>query len=250
MQILKPVILCCMVLSLALGLGGCDDLSYLGHEDGVLVLQPPAGSDPQKVLLTLKGRFEDFRPSVFSSVQAKIEDGRMHFLFRRGAPEPSILGTLMMQRGLLTAKLDTGELLYSNDDIVDANTVLENGVVYLKLVVTDEAAQRIADGTKRNIGKVVHVMLDGFNIFNTTISEPFSKNFQLSASYPFRDVQVIQALLDHGSLPGPIGLISTAGLFEPAKTETKTDNTIENPGEISADKVIEEKTEGDTGARQ
>jgi hypothetical protein len=230
-----------MILSLALALGACDDLSYLGHADGVLVLQPPAGSDPQQVLLTLKGRFEDFRPSIFSSVEAKVIDGKMHFLFHRGGPDPSILGTLMMERGVLTAKLDSGELLYSNDDIIDANTVLENGVVYLKLVVTDKAAQRIGDITKRNIGQVVHVMLDGFNPFNTTISEPFSKNFKLSAGYPFKDVQVIQALIDHGSLPGPVGLISTAGLFEPAKTETKTDSAIENPGEISADKVAPEK---------
>ena len=210
-----------LLLSCALCLAACDDFSSLTRDDGVLVLQPPAGADPQRVMLILKGRFEAFRPSSFSSVEARVDDGRMHFLFRHGAPEPPILATLMMQRGVLTATLETGELLYNSDDIIDANTVLESGVVYLKLVVTDEAAKRIGDATARNIGKDINVVLDGFNVFRSTIREPFSKSFQLSADYPFEEVRVIEALLDHGTLPGPIGFVSTAGLFDEAKGENQ-----------------------------
>lgn len=210
-MILRLLLLCC-----ALSLAGCDDLSYLTRKNGVLVLKPPAGSDPEQVLRTLKGRFETLRPSRFSWVEAKVDSGNMHFIFHYGAPEPPILGTLVMQRGRLTATLETGELLYSSDDIIDANTVMESGIVYLKLVVTDQAAARIGDLTARNVGKVINVVLDGFNVFKSTINEPFSKHFQLSADYPFHEVQVIEALLEHGTLPGAVGLVSTAGLFEEA----------------------------------
>lgn len=215
MQILKSMIIRCLPLSLALCLGGCDDLSQLTREDGVLVLQAPVGSDPEQVMRILKGRFEDLRPSSFSSVETKVEEGRMHFIFRRGAPETPILGTLFMQRGVLTATLETGELLYNSDDIIDANAVVENGVVYLKLVVSDQAAERIEEATARNIGKTINVVLDGFTVFKSTISEPFSKHFQLSADYPFKEVQVIQALLDHGTLPGPVGIVSASGFEQP-----------------------------------
>jgi hypothetical protein len=205
-----------LLLFCSLGLAGCDDFSYLMRKDGVLVLQPPAGSDPEQVLRILQGRFDAFRPSVFSRVEAKVDSGQMHFVFRRGSPEPPILGTLMMQRGVLTATLETGEILYTSGDIIDANTVLENGIVYLKLVVSDQAAARIGEATARNPGKVINVVLDGFTVFRSTISGPFSKHFQLSADYPFHEVRVIEALLEHGTLPGPVGFVSTSGLFEEA----------------------------------
>lgn len=217
-MILRFLLLCC-----ALSLAGCDDLAYLARKDGVLVLKPPAGSDPEQVLRTLQGRFETLRPSYFSWVEAKVDSGNMHFIFHHGAPEAPILGTLMMQRGMLTATLETGEVLYTSDDITDANTALENGIVYLKLVVTDQAAARIGDLTARNVGKVINVVLDGFNVFKSTINEPFSKNFQLSADYPFHEVQVIAALLDYGALPGSVGLVSTAGLFDQPKSDQAGD---------------------------
>jgi hypothetical protein len=214
---MKPMIHKILLLPiLILSLAGCDGFS---REDGILVIAPPVGSDAEKVLQTLKGRFEDFRPSVFSSVDATLDSGRLHFVFHRGAPEAPILGTLVMQRGVLTATLETGEVLYTNDDIVDALAVMENSKVYLKLVVTDAAAKRIGDVTAHNIGKVITVVLDGFTVFHSTISGPFSKEFKLSADYPFNEVRVIQALLDHGALPGPVGLISTSGLFDEAKSQ-------------------------------
>lgn len=210
-----------LILFFTLSLAGCDDFSYLMRKDGVLVLQPPPGSDPEQVLRILKGRFETFRPSSFSWVEAKVDSGRMHFTFHHGAPEPPILGTLVMQRGVLTATLETGEVLYTSADIIDAKTVMENGVVYLKLVVTDQAAARIREATARNIGKLINVVLDGFTVFKSTIREPFARDFQLSADYPFKDILVIEALLDHGTLPGPVGFISTSGLFEEAASENK-----------------------------
>lgn len=216
MQILKRTIPRWAILLFVLCLAGCDDFSYLSRKDGVLVVGAPDGADPKQVLQILKGRFEDYRPSAFSKVEATFEEGRLRFVFRRGAPDPSILPTLIMQRGVLTATLETGELLYTNDDIVNAAAVMENGKVYLKLVVTDSAAKRIGEITSRNVGKVINVVLDGFNVFRSTITEPFSKDFKLSADYPLHEVRVIEVLLDHGALPGSLRLISTEGLFKEA----------------------------------
>ncbi len=216
MQILKSVILRCLPLLFMFCLvAGCDDLSYLNRQDEVLILKPPVGSDPEKVMATLKGRFEDFLPSIFSSVEARVESGEMQFLFHRGVPESKYLPTLFLQRGVLTATLETGEVIYTNDDIQSALAMQMDGKVYLKLEVTDEAARRIGEITANNKGKMTNVVLDGFPVFNSTIDGPFSKSFKLSANYPFREVQVIKALLDYGALPGSVGVVSASrGMFD------------------------------------
>jgi hypothetical protein len=215
MQILKPMVLRCVVLLVTFYLAGCDTWSNLTAEDQMLILRPPIGSDPEQAMLTLKGRFEDFRPSIFSSVEARLEAGEMQFLFHRGVPESKFLTTLFLQRGVLTATLETGELVYNDEDILSAQTVQMDGKVYLKLVVSDEAARRIGEITANNIGKVTNVVLDGFPVFNSTIEGAFSKEFKLSAPYPYREVQVIESLLDHGSLSGVLGLVGASeGMFE------------------------------------
>jgi hypothetical protein len=207
-------------------LAGCDDFSYLGREDAAVVVKAADGTDPELTRKVLLHRFADYRPSAFSTVEGITEmEGRLRFVFHRGTPDPKFFPTLIFQRGILTATLETGELVYTNEDIVSAAAVSENGKVYLKLVVTDEAAKRVGEITARNIGKVIHVVLDGFAVFNTTITETFSKDFKLSSEYPLEEVRVIEVLLKHGALPGRALIVTIEGEFgEPKAAEPAAEN--------------------------
>jgi preprotein translocase subunit SecD len=212
-------------------LAGCDEFSYLGRDDAAVVVKAADGTDPELTRKILLRRFADFRPSAFSTVEGIAEtEGRLRFVFHRGTPDPKYLPTLIFQRGVLTATLETGELVYSNEDIVSAVTLNDNGKVYLNLVVTDEAARRVGEITARNVGKIIHVVLDGFAVFNTTITETFSKEFKLSAEYPFDEVRVIEVLLKHGALPGRALIVTVEGEFgEPKAAEPENKPNAATP---------------------
>jgi preprotein translocase subunit SecD len=220
-------------------LAGCDDLSYIGRGDAAVVVKAADGTDPELTRKVLLQRFAEYRPSAFSTVEGITEqEGRVRFVFHRGTPDPRYWPTLIFQRGVLTATLETGELAYTNEDIVSAATLRDNGKVYLNLVVTDEAAKRIGELTANNIGKVINVVLDGFAIFNTTITETFSKEFKLSAEYPFEEVRVIEVLLKHGALPGRALIVSVEGEFgEPkaAESEPATPNESKTAEPVTPD---------------
>jgi preprotein translocase subunit SecD len=220
MQILKLRNFSRLLPLLIIGLAGCDDLSYLGRKDAAIIVQAAEGTDPEVTRKILLNRFAEYRPSVLSTIEGIDEkNGRLRFVFHRGTPDSRFLPTLISMRGILTATLESGELAYTNEDIVSARTLNDNGKVYLNLVVTDEAAKRIGELTAKNVGKVINVVLDGFPVFNTTISEPFSKEFKLSADYPFDGVYVIEVLLKHGALPGRVLIAGAEGEFDEPKAD-------------------------------
>ncbi len=214
MQILKLKNFGRLLPLLIIGLAGCDDFSYIGRKDAAIIVQAAEGTDPEVTRKILLNRFAEYRPSVISTIEGIAEkDGRLRFVFHRGTPDPKFLPTLISMRGILTATLDSGELVYTNEDIVNAKTLLDNGKVYLNLVVTDEAAKRIGELTAKNVGKVINVVVDGFPVFKTTISEAFSREFKLSAEYPFDEVFVIEVLLKYGALPGRALIAGAEGEF-------------------------------------
>ena len=87
----------------------------------------------------------------------------------------------------------------------DTNT----GQVQVALQFNDEGTQLFADLTKRNVGKLVAIFLDGTPISIPRVNEPIlNGSAVISGSFSIQDARLLARRLNSGALPVPVDLIS------------------------------------------
>jgi hypothetical protein len=99
-KLLAPILVICGLLS-----QGCTKAP-----DVTMTLAVDSG-DPATIEATrrkLQARFEEFPPSMFSTVESKATGSTVSFTFRNGAPSPQVLEYLYSTPGHVRAALASG----------------------------------------------------------------------------------------------------------------------------------------------
>lgn len=154
----------------------------------------------------LRARFEELRPTMFSSVKSTISGSRIDFAFHRGAPPPATLAYLYETMGSLRVSL-VGEIggtpWITDGDIEDASVGYSNDQPALFVRVSPAAGGRLAQLTSENVGKVLQTTLDGSVLFEATISGVFGRSFQMPLPTPGPRLS-LAAVLENGALPARV----------------------------------------------
>jgi hypothetical protein len=153
-------------------------------------------------------RFEEFRPSYFSSEIASIEGNRIDIEFRGASPPEPVMRYLAGTQGVWRlAAADAPLIVWVTDrDILRAVLFKDTSGLSVNTRITPAAGARLLQLTHRNVGKVLVTTWDGRVILRATISGVFGEQF-ISPVPEGEDPRAYCAVLQHGRLPVPVASV-------------------------------------------
>jgi hypothetical protein len=167
--------------------------------------EPRIVAETERVLLS---RFEEFLPSLFSSVESTSVESTISFTFKHGAPALPILEYLYQTTGSLRASLaddSAGSTWFTEQDIARAVLAYDGSSRVLRIRLTPEAGQRVVRLTSQNLGKAVRVTLDNEVLLEATINGVFGEPFQVTAPDTDTDTALaLTVILETGALPASV----------------------------------------------
>jgi len=199
---------CLVAAALSVLLVGCAP-----EPDYVLTLNAESSeatvvAEAERVLMA---RFGEFSASWFSSVESEARGSQIIFMFRYGAPDPSVIEYLYRTPGGLRVSIEglSGEL-FDNRDIRDAVLRYADSTYRLALRLTPEAGARVMKATSENIGRVAAMTFDQEVLLESAITAPFGESLEITLpGRPSRFAELI-AMLKSGALPTRVSAASGA----------------------------------------
>lgn len=159
---------------------------------------------------TLLRRYNEFLPSKFSKIAATIDGSLIKFVVSNGSPSKQVITYLTESPGFLEAfhfNKSRRHLWFTDQDLISASVVAENGLPMLNVKITSEAATRTARLSTNNIGKKLAIEIDGRTVAEAFIRDTLRASFLVHA--PNADyAQEISTVLTFGRLPATVKLES------------------------------------------
>jgi len=198
---MKKLLLLCFVIALP----GCDQLAYLSEPEVRyrVVTGEYAGIDAD--LSRLELRLRSFLPSFLSTIEIVNEQGNRIISIGRGSPEPETITYLSETIGAVTLVDEDGEIWFTQDDIVNANPVLDDGRAFVDIGISKVAAARVERLSTARTGRQVSLLQDGVPLMTFVVQAPMSKFMRFSAGNR-RQARIIAVLLVSGALSRPLKL--------------------------------------------
>jgi preprotein translocase subunit SecD len=195
------------ILSMALVLAA----SCAREPDVVLNLSVDTSSPAiqERTRNVLLARFDQVRPSFFSSVESKVDGSTISFRFKGAAPDAATMKYLSETPGRVQASLvETAEVLFTQRDIEHASTGYGNGGPVLNVLLAQNAGATVVAVTARNIGKKIRVTMDDRILLDAVISGAFGSSFQIALpGETAEQAKGLAAVLASGALPAPVSRI-------------------------------------------
>lgn len=182
---------------LALALAGCGQL--LGETTTIqLKTTAPVLKEDEAVITA---RLRD-HTSTLSPVYSFATTDAGVVITAKGSPPEDSLQFLLRHRGVLEVKSAYGGTWFTNKDVADAQAGIDDRQrPALNLVLTSEAAARVARLSSRSAGAIVVAELDGEQLTSAQISEPIpGGRLQISLGKTPKDAMLIATILRTGAL--------------------------------------------------
>jgi hypothetical protein len=152
----------------------------------------------QRVLLE---RFESERSSMLASVDSSITGSTVHFAFRWWSPDWGVLEPLYSMPGRFRASL-AGHIrpAFTHEDVRDAAVTYNNGRPAMRLRLTDEAGERLAELTSRNVGGIMTMTLDGETVSEARVNGVIGPTMVIEGM-GVDELRTLSVILKSGAFP-------------------------------------------------
>jgi hypothetical protein len=199
-----------ILIAVLMMLQGCDDLSALNArpEQVVVNLQSPASAGLVEPIL--RERFEAYLPSMFSSLESRIEGSRIRFIFKGGAPSRKEVVDLANRRGVLIARVKDGPVWDMANGVVDASAGQTDMGSTLNITLSDQAGHAFERLTSENLGKTLALEIDGEILTVAKINDKLGKRLQLIMTRDFGELRLLSVMLRSGPLPEKVLIVSNS----------------------------------------
>lgn len=173
----------------------------------VFVVSGSAQSSPVEVARILERRFDEIRPGFLTTISAHAEGQRITLRFTGWFPS-------IRQIDYLTRVIGRLQVLFpeqpnapwiTESDITDAQPIFRGPQAELAIRLTDAAAVRVAEESKRRIGQTVVMIWDGKPLIRLRIHEALPRSIALSV-HSLDEARLMSAVLRGGRLPDDVVL--------------------------------------------
>jgi len=187
------------VIGMALSFAGCGPPPVT--KIATFLLEPSTSEQRTEVARVLAARFDGYRMSSGPLTTHVLPDAVV-VEFRGNAPADAELRSIGGVQGIFrVAPVDARNvLLFSDLDVEDASSFATDAGGAISIKLTERAGAKMAEFTKRNIGRLLITTLDRKEISRAQISGEFARMFQTTGldQNLARNMAVI---LRHGRLP-------------------------------------------------
>jgi preprotein translocase subunit SecD len=150
----------------------------------------------------LAARYDGYRPSSSTPLETRVLEDSVVIEFRGEAPDDADLQSFGATQGVLRVSPADAKhiLLFSDLDVEEATTMETVGGMALSIRLTERAGARMADFTKRNLGRLLVTTLDRKEVSRARINGTFGRDFQ-TTGLGLKEARDLGILLRHGRLP-------------------------------------------------
>lgn len=196
------------LIAVLMMLQGCDELSALNAspKEVVVNLQSPASAGLVEPIL--RQRFEAYLPSMFSSLESRIEGSRIRFVFKGGAPSRKAVVELANRPGVLVARVKDGPAWHVANGVVDASAARTDTGSALNITLSDQAGHVFERLTGQNLGKMLGLEMDGEVLTVAKIDDPLGKRLQLILPKELEELRLMSVMVRSGPLPERVQIVS------------------------------------------
>jgi len=144
----------------------------------------------------LAARFDGYRP------EASVLEKSIVLAFHGEAPDDVTLHSIGAAQGIFrVSPADAKHFLIMSDlDVENANVFKDDDSGTLNIQLTEQAGAKMAEYTKRNVGRVLVATLDRKEISRATVQGVFGRQFQTSG-LDLELARNMAVILRHGRLP-------------------------------------------------
>lgn len=189
------------LLLVALTLFGCKEIELFSRPDVVYRIESDgSAADIERSANVLISRLDEFREGPLSKIILNKRKDGFFLTFRRGSPSASLILEMASIQGNFEGGFPSGRSrILSNADIANAQATVEDGTVYINIVLTSEAGERFNKITTDNVGKMFAFYMDSQQLSAARINTPLGQYFRISYG-DAQDATLHAVLLRSGSL--------------------------------------------------